>query len=87
MHPQSSKNALESLAGQPGWQLYCERVSDIVAREIDAKIFDRKTSDQERRDLVNARALLVESYSPEKIRQGMVARYQGELIKEAAAKT
>lgn len=69
----SEKYALENLAGQPGWQLYCQRVQQIVAMEIDAKVFDESTTDEERRALVKARNLFIKQYSPERIRESLVA--------------
>jgi len=86
VHPVTAKNALESLAGQTGWDMYCARVDELVEIEINAKIFDSRTSDQERRDLVNARLLLVRHYSPERIRQSLMAKFNSEIIKLNAKK-
>lgn len=86
IHPTAAKNALDSLAAHPGWELYKARVDELVKLEIEAKIFDPKTSDQERRDLVNARLLLVNGYAPEKIRQSLYAKFKTEVIKQNAAK-
>ncbi len=82
IHPTSAKNALDSLAAHPGWELYKARVDELVRNDIEAKIFDPKTPDQERRDLVNARLLLVNAYAPERIRQALYAKFNTEVIKE-----
>lgn len=65
--------ALNSLPGNSGWQVYCERFNEIVAHEIDKKIFDPETPDEECRVLRRARKLLVDNYAPEKVRTAMVA--------------
>jgi hypothetical protein len=81
--PRSAKLALDSLGGHPGWPIYCERFDQIVQREIDAKIFDPKSTDEERRTLVAARILLVGTYLPSKMRESMLAALRTEIQREA----
>ncbi len=70
--PESIVLSLQSLNGNSGWKAYCDRVQEVLEKEIDAKIFDPATPDDECRVLRRARKLLVDSYAPEKMRQGMV---------------
>lgn len=79
--PRSAKLALDSLGGNPGWPIYCDRFEEIVRKQIEAKIFDLKTSDEERRTLVAARQLLVENYTPEKMRESMLAAARTEIAR------
>lgn len=71
--------ALNSLGANPGWAVYCARFDDLVAKRINAVIFDTKTTDEERRTLVAARALLTDSYAPEKMRMAMIVVAEGEI--------
>lgn len=81
LQARSAKLALDSLGGHPGWPLYCARFEEIRAKEIDAKIFDLATSDEDRRTLVSARKLLSESYAPEKMRTYMLTALKTEITR------
>jgi hypothetical protein len=84
-NPKSRLMALNALESSPGWPVFCERVSQIVAVEIDVKVWDIKTTDEERRNLVNARKLLTESFSPQKMLGSMqaAARTEVERVEQA----
>ncbi len=80
-NPKSRMLALQSLEGHPGWPVYCARVAERVKKQIDDKVFDPKTSDEDRRTLVGARKLLMDEFTPEKMRQSMIAQAKTEVIK------
>lgn len=65
--PKQRALALQSLTLNPGWQFYVARHEAIVKQQLEAKVWDMATTDEERRVLVAARKLLVESYAPGKL--------------------
>lgn len=71
-NPKSRQMALNAIGSHPGWPIYCDRFEQLIKANIDAKIFDLKTSDEDRRTLVAARELLATNYTPEKIRQSLL---------------
>lgn len=77
--PEARLSALLGLESHPGWPLFCERMKDIVANQIDAKIFDVNTSDEERRTLVAARPLLIGPNAPEQVRKALAAVCESEI--------
>lgn len=80
-NPKSRELALLALGSTPGWPIYCARFGEIIAKEIDAKIFDLKTTDEDRRTLVAARELLTTRYTPEKIRETMLSVARNEVAR------
>lgn len=66
-NPQQRALALQSLTLNPGWQFYVARHEAIVKQQLEAKVWDTATTDEERRVLVAARKLLVDSFSPGKL--------------------
>ena len=81
-NPRSDKLALDSLGGHPGWPLYCDRFNLILQKDIEARIFDPKTSDEECRTLRAARKMLVDSYSPDKMRESMLTALRTEITRQ-----
>ena len=79
--PRSTKYALEALGGHPGWQMFCARSMEMVRLQMDAKIFDPATSDEERRSLVLARRLHVDQFTPEKLRESMLTQARTEITR------
>jgi hypothetical protein len=79
---QAQNEALHLLEGHPGWRLYCDRFDEIVRKEVDEKIFDTLTSDEDRRTLVAARKLLTESRAPEKMRKAMITATEIAMARE-----
>jgi hypothetical protein len=71
--------ALQSLVLNPGWQLFCERIAEVRAIEIDAKIFDLSTPAEERDALLRARKMFEEKFAPEKLRQAMLSVAENEI--------
>jgi hypothetical protein len=80
-NPKSRQMSLQSLGGHPGWPVYCARFSEIIQKQIEAKIFDTKTPDDERRTLVAARKMLTEAYTPDKMRESMIAQATTEVMR------
>jgi hypothetical protein len=80
--PEARRNAFIALEEHPGWKLYCARQAEIVASQIDARIFDPKTTDEERRTLVEARPLLMGANAPEQVRKGMVTICETQMKQE-----
>jgi hypothetical protein len=80
-NPNSRALALNALGSHPAWPLYIARFNEVVANEIDAVIFDPKTTDEIRRSLVLARKLLVTGYTPEKMRQSMLVVAETQIIR------
>lgn len=72
---------IRSLQSSQAFALYCERFSEIVAREIDAKIFETETTDEQCRILREARKLLSGAYTPEKQLGSMAAALESEVIR------
>lgn len=77
-HPRSRELALSSLRLNPGWSVYCDRFAKILETQIEAKVWDLKTSDEERRALVAARKLLTDSHAPEKLIESMITQANSE---------
>lgn len=80
--PQAQNEALHLLENHPGWRLYCARFDELVRKEVDEKIFDTKTSDEDRRTLVAARQLLVNSRAPEQQRKAMITATESAIARE-----
>ena len=78
VHPRNRELALSSLRLNPGWQVYCDRFAKVLENEIEAKVWDLKTSDEDRKTLVAARKLLVDSYAPEKMIEAMITQASNE---------
>lgn len=76
------KMMLEGLANSAGFQILCERWHDKVARDLDAKIFDVKTSDTEARILRETRARLMDAYQPKKLIESLIAQAKTEAARE-----
>jgi hypothetical protein len=88
-NPKGREMVLNALEHNDAWKLFCERHKEVVKTVIEAKIFDPKTSAEEREKLVNARLVLVESYTPEKILGSMQVQARTEvnrMEREANAK-
>lgn len=85
-NPKSRALALESLITSPGWPVYCSRFDAIVKEELEAKIFDSKTSPEEREKMVKAREFLVKDYTPGKMAERIlgVARREAEFAEQKA---
>ena len=73
-HPRSRELALSSLRVTPGWSVYCERFAKILETQIDEKIWDLKTSDEDCMTLRAARKLLTDAHAPEKMLESMIAQ-------------
>jgi len=78
-NPKSRLLALRGLGGTTGWPIYCNRFLEVIRMQIEDKIFDPKTSHEERATLVNARKVLTEGFTPEKMLQSMIVQAENEL--------
>lgn len=58
--------ALHTLRASPGWALYCAQQAKAL-EDLDKKLRDVDTSDDETRHLKHARVYLIEQYAPAKI--------------------
>lgn len=79
---QSRHIALRALEHNDAFAIYCERHADIVSKQIEAKIFDLATTDEECRVLRQARKLLAENYAPGKMLQSMLVQAKTEAERE-----
>ncbi|HEX2099181.1 MAG TPA: hypothetical protein VHF69_00875 [Candidatus Synoicihabitans sp.] len=76
---------LLALETHPGFHFFVERHAQILAQDIDAAIFDTKTSDEDCRLLREVRKRMVDQYAPEKILQKLIVSTQGERDRAADA--
>jgi hypothetical protein len=77
---------LRALAVHPAFLLYCERVSEKLAKEIEAKVWDVETADFEARILRETRKRIAESFAPERIVAGLIATAENDAEAEKNAR-
>lgn len=78
-NPLSRLNAIRSLAGHPGWPVFCARFDKLIELQIEAQVWDRKTGHEQRAMLVEARNFLTQHCTPEKLRAAIAAQAESEL--------
>ncbi len=74
--------ALNELDGSYGFAIFVKRWREQVGKEIDKVVYDPKTSDDERRNLVHARKYLVENFDPGKLVNSLIAGAKTEAARE-----
>lgn len=76
---------LRSLEANAGFIFYCEQLAEKMTREIDAKVWDTKTTDEEARILRETRKRLTGGFSPEKIVKSLIAAAEQEAERDKSA--
>lgn len=76
---------LRSLEIHPAFVFYCEQLAEKTRKEIEAKVWDTKTPDEEARILRETRKRLTEGFSPEKIVKSLLAAAEQEAEREKTA--
>ena len=80
--PRDRLQLLAALEAHPGFHLFCERQATMIEQDIEAKIFDPATPDDECRVLRQTRRRLVESFTPEKILRNLYVATESEVKRQ-----
>lgn len=78
---------LKGMALHPGFIFFCQRWDEKISKEIDARVWDTETSNEEARVLRETRKRLRDGFSPDKILMTLISSCETEVEREKSELT
>lgn len=78
------RQALVSVGESEGWKVVCARHAEKL-QELDVELFAPKTDPVRAEHLRQARAIIVETFSPQKLMMGLLFKIEGVARREKPA--